>query len=83
MDEFDPNDDKYVCVGLLDIYGFEVFKKIQENTINELENFDDINSLYKEFEKLGIKILESISNFNIDFNADLNLGSIFFNLIDS
>ena len=40
-------------------------------TINELENFDDINSLYKEFEKLGIKILESISNFNIDFNADL------------
>ena len=30
-------------------------------TINELENFDDINSLYKEFEKLGIKILESIS----------------------
>lgn len=40
-------------------------------TINELENFDDINSLYREFEKLGIKILESISNFNIDFNADL------------
>ena len=40
-------------------------------TVNELENFDDINSLYKEFEKLGIKILESISNFNIDFNADL------------
>ena len=40
-------------------------------TINELKNFDDINSLYKEFEKLGIKILESISNFNIDFNADL------------
>lgn len=40
-------------------------------TINELENFNDINSLYKEFEKLGIKILESISNFNINFNADL------------
>ena len=39
--------------------------------IDELDNFDDINTLYREFEKLGIRILESISNFNIDFNADL------------
>ena len=39
--------------------------------IDELDNFDDINTLYTEFEKLGIRILESISNFNIDFNADL------------
>ena len=40
--------------------------------IDELSNFTLLDDLYIEFEKMGNKILQAFTNFNIDYNADIS-----------
>ena len=39
--------------------------------IEEVEGFKDLDKLYKEFEQMGVEILNAFKNFNLDFNADI------------
>ena len=39
--------------------------------IEEVEGFNDLDKLYKEFEQMGVEILNAFKNFNLDFNADI------------
>lgn len=39
--------------------------------INEVKNFNDLDVLYKEFENMGIEILKSFTNFNLEYNSDI------------
>ncbi len=39
--------------------------------VDEVRSFSDLDTLYKEFENMGIEILKSFMNFDMDFNSDL------------
>ena len=40
--------------------------------IDEIDNFNDLDVLYKEFESMGIEILKAFTNFNLDYNSDIS-----------
>ena len=40
--------------------------------IDEINNFNDLDVLYKEFESMGIEILKAFTNFNLDYNSDIS-----------
>ena len=40
--------------------------------IDEVNNFNDLDVLYKEFESMGIEILKAFTNFNLDYNSDIS-----------
>ena len=40
--------------------------------IDEIDNFNDLDVLYKEFESMGIEILKAFKNFNLDYNSDIS-----------
>ena len=40
--------------------------------IDEINNFKDLDVLYKEFESMGIEILKAFTNFNLDYNSDIS-----------
>jgi len=40
--------------------------------IDEINNFNDLDVLYKEFESMGIEILKAFTNFNLDYNTDIS-----------
>ena len=39
--------------------------------MDEVKDFDVLDTLYSEFEKMGSEVLKAFSNFTIDYNADL------------
>ena len=40
--------------------------------IEEVNNFSDLDVLYKEFESMGIEILKAFTNFKLDYNSDIS-----------
>ena len=39
--------------------------------IEEVNNFSDLDVLYKEFESMGVEILKAFTNFKLDYNSDI------------
>ena len=39
--------------------------------IDEVNNFSDLDVLYKEFESMGVEILKAFTNFKLDYNSDI------------
>ena len=40
--------------------------------IEEVNNFSDLDVLYKEFESMGVEILKAFTNFKLDYNSDIS-----------
>ena len=40
--------------------------------IEEVNNFSDLDLLYKEFESMGVEILKAFTNFKLDYNSDIS-----------
>ena len=40
--------------------------------IDEVNNFSDLDVLYKEFESMGVEILKAFTNFKLDYNSDIS-----------
>ena len=40
--------------------------------IEEVNNFSDLDVLYKEFESMGVEILKAFTNFKIDYNSNIS-----------
>ena len=40
--------------------------------IEDVNNFSDLDVLYKEFESMGVEILKAFTNFKLDYNSDIS-----------
>jgi isopenicillin N synthase-like dioxygenase len=40
--------------------------------IEEVNNFSDLDVLFKEFESMGVEILKAFTNFKLDYNSDIS-----------
>ena len=40
--------------------------------VDEIDNFKDLDTLYKEFESMGVEILKAFANFNLPYNTDIS-----------
>ena len=40
--------------------------------IDEVNDFSDLDVLYKEFESMGVEILKAFTNFKLDYNSDIS-----------
>ena len=40
--------------------------------VDEIDNFKDLDSLYKEFEKVGVEILKSFATFKVPYNTNIS-----------
>ena len=40
--------------------------------IEEVNDFSDLDVLYKEFESMGVEILKAFTNFKLDYNSDIS-----------
>ena len=40
--------------------------------IEEVNNFSDLDVLYKEFESMGVEILKAFTNFKLEYNTDIS-----------
>ena len=39
--------------------------------IDEVKNFNDLDNLYREFERMGVEILKAFTHFSLDYNSDI------------
>ena len=40
--------------------------------VDEIDNFEDLDTLYKEFEMMGVEILKAFANFKLPYNTDIS-----------
>ena len=40
--------------------------------VDEIDNFKDLDTLYKEFEMMGVEILKAFANFKLPYNTDIS-----------
>ena len=40
--------------------------------VDEIDNFKELDTLYKEFESMGVQILKAFANFNLPYNTDIS-----------